>query len=894
MASQSTDFKLFNGGVTDNYLDAPLNKAQELDNLLIKDNGKLETRYGTDTYSNTTSDTLYATPAGIQRIGSFPKIENDVLFHQSARRFFYESSAAWTELTGPSANPTIAAGTTASFCSWAEWNGHLLLTSDAYGSVMKAYRDNNSVLRVRNAGLPKVTLTACITMANDLKSKFNNHIADTSEHTTAADTVNTVSSSDAYDFPSLVTLVTELLTDYDAHEGDAELASTWLYHVAQEATDHSLASIVAPITLEEVVTKLDDFKSKFNAHDADSTTHGTDSEYQSTKFSSPQFASAGGSGSTYLYYICAKYKYKVGNVDFTDRGPTYLYTLSNVGTPTSNTVTISEIPVIANGTTENFDTTTIVWEIYRTVASGVTAYYLKEVTNGTTSTTDTATDATISATTNAILYTDGGVKDNDPPPQAKYVVVVGDIAWYGHCKEGGQVQKTRLRQSIKFDVDSCPESFYIDLEDEIVGLGAIGIYPIAFCKNHIYRIEGFKDIRGQGVITKREIARGHGGINHLSIVNTFRGVFFGGTSGWYWTDGFEVKKISQGLNTTYRALTNTSTKRSKMYGFHDTDKDRIYWACQSNSSSNDNDSFFVLDLKWPFLTEDGTAVFTTITPSSTSWSPTCISTDTAGKLVLGDRQGYIFEFDENELTDPKIDTSLTPSSWQDAAIVWDYKGPGLNMGDANNNKVATYLTIVADNITPISLQAKRNNEDSGFFKAFAEIRTRDNIVWKDPFAPSWKPTPDGYPWKTFPLIRQARRFPSESLRFLYTQIQLTNANTIIYKSDDYGTGTVAHPSGTTGSCELSGSLDWPSDIVDYFISFESDSYVTQYLVTVRTATLATFVDVTQSSVIGATKKWQIVGVRKRERLNLNSYSIEWEMGTSSHAHYRGETGGNEA
>ncbi len=892
MALQSTDIKVFNGGTTDLYFDAPLNKAQELDNFLIKDNGKLETAPGTDVYSNADGDSLHTSPAGIQRIGSFPKIENDVIFHQSARRLFYESSAAWTELLGPSSNTAMAAGTTANYASWAEWQGHLLLTSDAFGSIMKIYRDNNSVLRVRNAGLPKITLTACIAMANDLKTKFNNHIADSSEHTTGIDTTNTTAASDAYDFPSLVTLVTELLTDYDAHEGDAELGSGWAYHVAQEATDHSLTSTTAPITLQDVKDRLDDFKSKFNAHDADTTAHGTDTEYQSTKFSEPQFSSAGGTGNTYIYYFCAKYKYNVGNVEFIDRGPTYLKTMSNIGAPNTNTVTITEIPAITNGTTENFDTSNIVWELYRTVNTGITAYFVKEVTNGTTSTTDTSSDATISVSSNLVLYTDGGIKDLDPPPQAKFCVVVADIAWYGHCKEGSQIRKTRLRQSVKFDLDGCPESFYIDLEDEIVGLGAVGIYPIAFCKNHIYRIEGFKDLRGQGVINKREIARGIGGINHLSIVNTFRGTFFGGTSGWYWTDGFDVKKISKGLNATYRSLTNTSTKKAKMYGYHDANKDRIYWATQFNSSSNDNDSFFVLDLKWPFLTEDETAVFTTITPSSSSWSPTAISTDLTDKLVIGDRQGYIFEFDTNELTNPKIDTSLSPSSWQETAIVFDYKGPAINMGDANNRKIATYLTIVADNVTPISLSAKRNSEDSGFFKALAEIRTRDNIVWKDPFAPVWKPAADGFPWKTFPLIREKRRFPRESLRFLYVQIQLTNSNTIIYKSDDYGTATVASASSTTSSATLAGSLDWPSDVVDYFIAFESDSYTKEYVITSRTATVATFTDVTQSAVTGATKKWVIKGVRKKERLNLSSYSIEWEPATSSHSHYRGETGGN--
>ena len=228
MGERALHFTDFSGGETDNYLDCPPNQGEKFQNFLIKNNKKLETRPGTDIYDTS----LYQIPAGITRVSSLPKIENDVLFFQSTRNLYYQASSAWQTLVGPSSNLTLAAGTTSNYASWAEWQNHLLVTTDAFGSPMKIYRDDSSTLRVRNAGLPKLTLTACIELANQIKSKYNAH-AQSAIHTASTDNTNLVTSADAYDFPSLVTLVTELIADFTAHNADANLASGRVYHGAQ-------------------------------------------------------------------------------------------------------------------------------------------------------------------------------------------------------------------------------------------------------------------------------------------------------------------------------------------------------------------------------------------------------------------------------------------------------------------------------------------------------------------------------------------------------------------------------------------------------------------------------------------------------------------------------------
>jgi len=125
------------------------------------------------------------------------------------------------------------------------------------------------------------TLDNAIILANNFKSVYNAHIADTSDHTSGADATNGIAAADASTLATLITLVTEALTDYDAHDDDAELGSSWAFHAAQEAADHSPAATTAPTTLALCWTRLKDLTLKYQAHDEDSTAHGVGSAHTS-------------------------------------------------------------------------------------------------------------------------------------------------------------------------------------------------------------------------------------------------------------------------------------------------------------------------------------------------------------------------------------------------------------------------------------------------------------------------------------------------------------------------------------------------------------------------------------------------------------------------------------
>jgi len=126
-------------------------------------------------------------------------------------------------------------------------------------------------------------LVTAMLLCNELKTLLNAHYLDEVAHTTAPDDVNTITAPDAIDFATMLVLGSELLVNYDVHDDDSELGSNWLYHDAIETGDHSPTDVTALTTIGEALTQLNDLKAKYDAHDADSQTHGgTASDWQTT------------------------------------------------------------------------------------------------------------------------------------------------------------------------------------------------------------------------------------------------------------------------------------------------------------------------------------------------------------------------------------------------------------------------------------------------------------------------------------------------------------------------------------------------------------------------------------------------------------------------------------
>lgn len=596
---------------------------------------------------------------------------------------------------------------------------------------------------------------------------------------------------------------------------------------------------------------------------------------------SPSVVSSGGSGNNYVYAFLYSYEYTVGTVEFQDFGPTTLVELTNAGAPNSNTVNITSIPVIANGSTLNYDTSNVKVHIYRTEAGGVTFYKVGEVTNGTTTFNDTVSDATL--INNLFLYTNGGVLDNDPPPRAKYVHIVNSIGYFGYVQEGTEVFKNRIRQSIQDDIDSCPVDCYVDLPDEIVGISSYNDNPIVFTKTRVVRLNGYINELGQGQISYEDITKNIGCFSNRSIVQTRYGVFWAGDDGFYWTNGFDFKKVSDSINDRYLEATDTDTKRSRIYAAFDNAENRVYFAVQCDSSSSDNDCLFALDLRWGISDQ---STFTTWS-NGDNFSPTAI-TFYQGDFLRADKRGFLFKHNKTYRSDPLVDTTKTPTDWDVAAINVNYRSTILDFGMPMVRKWVPKILTTFENQTNIAVQVSAVNDNTSTVRDCYPIRYRNNILWGDTTV-VWGD--ESILWNFQNDIEELRRFPARGLRCSKIEILIAPSYTNIYRSDSISEATTNTTLKTATLDDV--SLSWPENVIDLYISFEGDNYVKDYRITDRISdTVIEYLDPSNSSSAGS-QKWVIRGFPKNEVINPISYSLYYAPLTDqSFKTYRSEQDSN--
>jgi hypothetical protein len=578
-----------------------------------------------------------------------------------------------------------------------------------------------------------------------------------------------------------------------------------------------------------------------------------------------------GTTNTWLYAFHYAYEYTVGDETFVDFGPTTQITAqgnqTDVGAA-ADAFTITGIPAIA-AATQNYDTANIKVRIYRTENAGTTYYYVGEITNGTTSYTDTTPDATIAS--NETLYTTGGVLDNDPPPPAKYLHAVDDVVLYGYCKDtDGTVKSRRIRQSVQGDGDSCPATFFVDLDDDVTGISSINQVPIAFTKNATYRIDGLFDEIGRGGMTRKRISDTLGCINHNGIVQIEDGLVFPAEGGFCYTDGYRVITINEDWIDRYKAWTETASQRSRIVGSYDRKNRLVFWTIQSEDGT-DCDTLVVLDLKKGI---GPTASFTTQSGEE-SFAPSAICFF-ENELIRADSRGYIFRHSGDVSTDPLVDTNVTPTSWSRQTIIWRYKGPAFDFGDGLNRHWVPRITVHAMNRSNVSIQINSTNDNSRTEKALEPIRFRGNFEWGDPDF-SWGDAT--FRWSYDGLIVSMRHFPARGLRCSYKQIEITNAHAIITNSDTVGIASV-NPGALQAVLNSGSAAYWPTHSVGYTIAFEGDDYTEEFEITARTDDTLTFASGASLPTAG-NQKWIIRGKPKGEILHLLKYVLHFAPMTRS-------------
>jgi len=578
--------------------------------------------------------------------------------------------------------------------------------------------------------------------------------------------------------------------------------------------------------------------------------------------STPAIASSGGTGSNYIYAFAYFYTYQIGDVTFEDFGSVVTDSELNVGPAQTNTINITSIPVLANGATGNRDTGSIKVKVYRTQSNGDVFYYVGEVTNGTTTYNDTSSDATI--LTNATLYITDGSVDRDAPPLCKFLHVVNNVGYYGFLKSGADEVPNRIRLSVPNDPDSCPEAFFVEVDDDITGMGSHEYIPIIFCKNSLYRIDGRFESDGSGFAQVQKISSTTGCISNDSIVSTREGVFFAGADGFYVTNGFTVEKISREFDERY--LIMAANTGSDVYGTYDKENSRVLWACKQDASSDDNDRIYSLELSFGVRPD---SCFTTWSDNGNgSFSPSALEYY-QGKLIRGNSDGYIFQHAAATLTDPKVTTGIDANLWETEAIIYNYVSCAFSFGSVFMRKFIPRIGVIAASETSLAMQINSINDDRVVTQALKPIVNTSSFLWGDPDV-SWGD--EGLIWNFTGIIEEQRRFPAKNLRCTYKQVQFTNAYVVITDSDDNTTANLDAGADTATLDDT--AFSWRNDLIDYYLSFSSNAYATDHLVTSRdSATVATFQD-TQSAIANTTGAgWKLKGKPKNQILNLVGYTL---------------------
>jgi len=565
---------------------------------------------------------------------------------------------------------------------------------------------------------------------------------------------------------------------------------------------------------------------------------------------------------SFLYAFYFSYTYTVFDSTYESLGPVTLTSVKLSSDPVTGPIAITGIPVLTNGTDDNFDIANIKIKIFRSSADGTFLQQVGEVNNGTTSFTDNVSDATL-GDTGIPLYTNDGTVDFDPVPLHKYNHVVSNTGYYAYIKDASGVSPYKVRQSVPGIPDTAPVDFETLVDDEITGISSVQSRPIVFCKKYVFRIDQSFDQFGRGNMIPVRISDNAGCVSHNSIVEAENSMFWFGNDGVYFTDGYVVKKVSDDSNDRYKEYLKNNTNRERITGKYFEKERFILWSIQTNLANQENDTLFICDLRWG-ISESMTFVMW----NGNSFRPSAVEVFN-NEIYRGDPRGFTMRHDENLLSDKKINIYKHPSDWVKETIIWQLKTINYNFGGTFFRKYPTRILLSAGDAGNTTIQITAVNDDGKVTRQCKPIRVRRDFIWRDDdFV--WRST--DFTWRAAGLIEQWRRFPSGGLRLSTLQLIITNGYSDITNSDTLGLATF-DPVLNTATLNVAGSA-WPTAAEDYFIATDIDGYVKEYLITARTNTQIIINDPLNDFPSGS-RKWVIRGYKKDEPLHLLGFNIHW-------------------
>lgn len=593
--------------------------------------------------------------------------------------------------------------------------------------------------------------------------------------------------------------------------------------------------------------------------------------------SSPVVTAGAAGAFSYVYGFYYSYTYTVFGLTYESVGPVTEVGLTSSEAPNISAISITSIPALVNATGENYDVVNIKLNIFRSSADGTFLQQLVQLSNGTATYSDSISDITLQDT-GIPLYTNDGTVDFDPPPLHKYNHVVNNTGYFANVTDIDGESPYRIRQSVPGVPDTAPIDFFTEVDDEINGISSVNSLPIALCKKYIYRIDQSFDQFGRGAMVPVRISDNAGCIAHNSIVQAESQLFWFGNDGIYYSDGYVVRKISDDQNDRYKSILKNTAQTNRIVGKFFEKERLIIWAIQTDSSSEDNDTFIIADLKWG-VSES----MTFVTWNGQSFRPSALEIFN-NDIYRGDSRGYILRHDEALTSDPKIDIYRVASEWVPETIIWQILTINYNFGGTFFRKYPTRILLTAADAGNTTIQITAINDDGKITRNCSPIRVRTDFIWRDDDF-FWDTT--DFVWRGAGLIEQWRRFPKGGLRLSTLQLKITNGFSDISNSDTLGTATF-NGTGNTATLDI-GTAQWPQDSEDYYIATDADNYAALYLITLRTSDTVITVNDPLNTFPTGSKKWVIRGYKKDEPLHLLGFNIHWTNVSATQETYRGSS-----
>jgi hypothetical protein len=377
---------------------------------------------------------------------------------------------------------------------------------------------------------------------------------------------------------------------------------------------------------------------------------------------------------------------------------------------------------------------------------------------------DTKTDEDLVA--GEVLYTQGGIKDNNLPPQSKFITISSNVAWYGNIIESAESKPYRLKFSKTADPDSVPESFFEDFESDITGLSSIEDKVVVFTENRCLRLQGTLDDLGRGLISRDTIVD-IGAIGNANIITTQDYIYWFSNSGIHRTNGVQYEKLTNHLDETYQEWTNGDLKSRRIYGAYDNVNQRVYWCI--NESDGDNDKILVFD--------EIHKGFSTMS-SGDDFSPTAILFKDQ-EMIRADKDGYIFKHSENIFSDVMKSAVITPADWIKKVIPYNWKHIAWDFGDPQAVKWVTKVGVTGRPRTNLYMEPRSFQEGSVDYYSLATIKFNPLMAWGDPTLLWGDPANR---WNSVDYLNQAQRMNRRSKRNTHLQMSIVPAYLTIIQS----------------------------------------------------------------------------------------------------------------